>query len=82
MVVLDAAGNGLYEPDRPAYPAAALAGSGALGGRTVRCISPEWVVRFHCAYAPAPKDVADVTAVCSRFGIPFPEAYARAVRGA
>ena len=77
VIVRDATGRGAYGPaaDGDAYPAAALAGTGTIGGRKVVCITPEWLVQFHLGYEPTAKDVADVAALCRRFEIPLPDAY-------
>jgi lincosamide nucleotidyltransferase A/C/D/E len=79
VVVLDEAGNGRLGPPENglSYPAAALTGNGTLRGTPVRCISPEWAVRFHSGYALAPKDFADVSALCARFRLALPADYAR-----
>jgi lincosamide nucleotidyltransferase A/C/D/E len=58
-----------------AYPAEALSGTGTVDGRTVRCISPNWLVAFHTGYAVDANDWADVSALCERFGIPIPDDY-------
>jgi len=52
VILLDAHGNGLYGPavNGVMYPAASLTGTGSIKGRTVRCISPEWMVKFHSGY--------------------------------
>jgi lincosamide nucleotidyltransferase A/C/D/E len=75
-VVRDAAGNGLYGPPERGimYPAGSFEGAGSVGGRRVRCIAPEWVVRFHSGYDLDDDDLHDIAAVCERFGIePLPE---------
>jgi lincosamide nucleotidyltransferase A/C/D/E len=79
VIVLDAAGNGLLGPAAKGsiYPAAALAGTGRLAGTSVRCISPEWMVKFHGGYPLKDKDLADVSALCAKFGIPLPEEFVR-----
>lgn len=48
-----------------------------VGGRAVDCVTPEWQVRFRSGYEPDADDWADVSALCSRFGILVPEAYRR-----
>ena len=75
VIVLDASGRGSYGPAELGddYPAAALAGRGTINGRTVACVAPEWLVRFHAGYELAAKDIADVEALCRRFEIPLPE---------
>ena len=77
VIVLDSQGDGIYGPpengDR--YPAAALTGTGAVNGRPVASISPEWQVRFHTGYDVDATDWADVSALCRRFNIPVPHDY-------
>jgi lincosamide nucleotidyltransferase A/C/D/E len=86
VVVLDETGVGRYGPPEagePAYPAGSLAGHGTIENRPVDCLTPEWLVRFHTGYPLAPKDLADVRALCERFAIPLPDEYVRlAGRGA
>ncbi len=79
VIVIDPRGNGLYGPTEKgeAYAAASLTGTGSINGRTVRCISPEWTVRFHSGYKLKEKDFRDVSALCKKFGIELPEAFAR-----
>ena len=57
------------------YPADSLTGTGTIEGHTVRCISPEWIVKFHSGYTLEEKDFKDVSAVCEKFGIELPEEY-------
>jgi lincosamide nucleotidyltransferase A/C/D/E len=49
VIVLDEQGNGIYGPPEKGemYPAASLTGAGTIEGQPVRCISPEWMVKFH-----------------------------------
>jgi lincosamide nucleotidyltransferase A/C/D/E len=79
VVVLDLDGNGIYGPAENGlmYPSDALTGLGSVGGRTVRCISPAWLVRFHTGYDVDDDDWADVSALCAQFGLPVPDDYAR-----
>ena len=74
VVVLDEKGNGVYGPpaNGQIYPAQALRGIGAIRGRLVACISPEWLVKFRSGYELDDNDRADVRALCQRFGIPLP----------
>lgn len=60
-----------------AYPIASLAGSGFVNGYPVKCISPEWLVKFHSGYNLDENDYHDVKALCRRFGIELPQEYAR-----
>jgi len=82
VIVLDENGNGIYGPpqNREMYPAASLTGTGVIEGRSVRCISPEWTVKFHSGYRLQEKDFRDVSALCKRFGIDLPPEYARFTR--
>ena len=59
-----------------AYPADSLTGIGSVNGRTVKCISAEWMVKFHTGYALDEDDFRDVYALHLRFGIPMPDEYA------
>jgi lincosamide nucleotidyltransferase A/C/D/E len=78
VIVIDARGNGLYGPTEKGemYPAASLTGTGSINGRTVRCISPEWMVKFHSGYKLKEKDFREVSALCKEFGIELPEVFA------
>src|SRR5262249_35535750 len=79
VIVLDTSGNGIYGPpaNGEMYPAAALTGTGTIQGRTVRCISPEWSVKFHSGYELQEKDFRDVSALCAKFGIALPKDFDR-----
>lgn len=81
-VTLDAEGNGLYGPIEKGimYPAASLTGTGTIDGRAVRCISAEYMVRFHSGYKLRESDYQDVSALCERFGIELPEEYKKTPR--
>ena len=68
----DAAGNHVYGI---AYPLESLAGTGSLDGHPVKCISPEWVVKFHTAYQFDEDDYRDVKAICQHFNIKMPLEY-------
>ena len=57
------------------YPAASLTGTGKIGGQAVRCISAEWMIKFHSGYPLKEKDFRDVAALCGKFGIDLPAAY-------
>lgn len=59
------------------YPKESLTGTGVIDNQIVRCISPEYMVKFHTGYAIRESDIKDVTALCERFGIEYPEEYAR-----
>jgi len=59
------------------YPAGSLGGTGSIERYPVRCISAEWVVKFHTRYEPKEKDFKDVQALCAKFGIAVPRMYLR-----
>lgn len=59
-----------------------LTGAGAINGYPVRCIPPEWMVRFHSGYKLDENDYHDVKALCERFGIALPAEYERLERAA
>jgi lincosamide nucleotidyltransferase A/C/D/E len=75
-LVFDSEGNGLQElgdAEWGTYPAAGLRGRGRIGGREVRCITPELQLVFHAGYEPAEKDRLDVALLAERFGLePLP----------
>jgi len=79
VIVLDSYGNGFYGPTEKGemYPAASLTGTCSINGRVVRCISPEWMVKFHSGYKLREKDFRDVSALCKKFGIELPESFAQ-----
>lgn len=68
----DDQGNNIYGV---AYPKDSLTGTGTINGKRVKCISPEWVVKFHTGYKLKEKDFQDVKAFCKKFGIELPEEY-------
>jgi lincosamide nucleotidyltransferase A/C/D/E len=68
----DSAGNHVYGV---AYPLDSLTGNGFISGHPVKCISPEWMVKFHTGYRLDENDYHDVKALCQRFGIKLPSEY-------
>ena len=68
----DAAGNHIYGIP---YPLESLSGDGSMDGHPVKCISPEWVVKFHTAYQFDEDDYRDVKAICQHFNIKMPLEY-------
>jgi lincosamide nucleotidyltransferase A/C/D/E len=68
----DSAGNHVYGV---AYPFDSLTGTGSVNGHPVKCISPEWMVKFHTGYQLDENDYRDVQALCLRFGIKIPAEY-------
>jgi lincosamide nucleotidyltransferase A/C/D/E len=77
VIVVDAVGNGILGPPENGhmYPAGALDGSGVVEGKTVRCLTPEFAVKFRAGYIPRASDRHDVAALCLHFGIPVPDSY-------
>jgi aminoglycoside N3'-acetyltransferase len=59
------------------YPPESLTGSGTVAGVPVRCITPEWMVKFHSGYELDQGDYHDVRLLCEKFGIPLPDEYGR-----
>ena len=57
------------------YIAEQLTGHGVIGGYPVRCIPPEWLVRFHTGYEIDDTDWHDVRLLCERFHIAVPDEY-------
>lgn len=78
-ISLNENGNGIYGPGENglAYPADSLTGSGTITGCAVRCISPQWMVKFHSGYELTEKDYQDVSAICEKYGIALPDEYSR-----
>ena len=60
-----------------AYSRKHFTGTGLIDGYPVRCISPEWLVKFHSGYELDENDYRDVKALCDRFGIALPDEYRR-----
>jgi lincosamide nucleotidyltransferase A/C/D/E len=77
VIVLDEKGNGIYGPaeNGEMYPAASLTGTGAIAGYPVKCISPEWMIKFHSGYELREKDFQDVAALCKKFVIELPREF-------
>jgi lincosamide nucleotidyltransferase A/C/D/E len=62
------------------YPPASLTGTGSIQGYPVKCIAPEWAVKFHSGYALDENDYRDVSALCERFDIALPAEYEKFTR--
>ncbi len=54
------------------YPRESLTGIGSINGFQVKCISPEWLVKFHTGYEVDIDDYRDVLALCEHFGFELP----------
>ena len=74
---LDDQGDNVYGVE---YRRDHLTGRGLIEGCPVRCICPEWLVKFHSGYQLDEDDYRDVKALCDHFGIPLPEEFRRFVR--
>ena len=57
------------------YPFDSLKGIGSINGFPVKCITPEWMVKFHTWYKPDKNDYHDVKLLCQKFGIELPAIY-------
>ena len=57
------------------YPYDSLNGTGVINGFPVKCIPPEWMVKFHTGYSLDEGDYHDVKLLCQKFGIEIPEEY-------
>jgi lincosamide nucleotidyltransferase A/C/D/E len=68
----DAEGNNIYGI---AYPLESLKGSGNINGISVKCIAPEWVIKFHENYEPDEEDRQDIKALCHKFNLKEPANY-------
>ncbi|GHO69941.1 aminoglycoside nucleotidyltransferase [Ktedonobacter sp. SOSP1-52] len=62
------------------YPLDSLTGTGSIQGYPVKCISPEWLVKFHSGYELDEDDYHDVSLLCDHFGIALPAEYERFMR--
>lgn len=74
-VVLDAGGNG-WQPlgggAWGAYPADGLTGIGTIGGRRVRCLTPQLQLRHHLGYPPDAAGRHDLRLLGQHFGLALP----------
>ena len=77
LVEFDADGTGHFGAD--AFAAGTLDGVGAVGPRTVRCVRPRDLLGWYTGYEPDADDWHDVSALCTRFGLPVPPDYLRFV---
>ena len=81
VIVIDDKGNGIYGPPQKGemYPAGALIGLGRIKKHLVKCIAPEYMVKFHTGYTLRESDYQDVGALCKKFGISLPDEYVRRI---
>jgi lincosamide nucleotidyltransferase A/C/D/E len=68
----DEAGNNIFGVKYLSYT---WKGTGSIGGFPVRCISVEWMVKFHSGYTLDENDYHDVKLLCDRFDIELPGVY-------
>lgn len=76
-VACDEEGGGVYRMEDGRdwiYPAAGFAGRGLVGGRTVRCLTPEVQVLVHDGYELGDKDYRELRLLHERFGVALPAA--------
>ena len=57
------------------YPKESLTGTGTISGQIVKCISPEYVIKFHENYEPKEKDFKDIKALCDKFRLDLTKNY-------
>ncbi len=58
------------------YPYDSLKGKGMINGVPVKCIPPDWMVKFHTGYPLDEDDYHDVKLLCKKFDLDIPEEYA------
>jgi predicted N-acetyltransferase YhbS len=56
-----------------AYREEHLTSVGRIDGCQVRCVAPDWMVKFHTGYPLDRNDFLDVKALCERFNIELPQ---------
>ena len=76
-LAFDAAGDGWQQLSATGmswgrYPAEDLGATGAIGGRPVRCLSPELQLRFRLGYEWSERDVHDIRLLIERCGVSAP----------
>lgn len=70
----DEQGKNVYGLD---YLLDMLTGHGLIAGHPVKCIPPDWMVKFHSGYELDENDYHDICLLCNHFKIPIPEEYSR-----
>ena len=73
----DERGNNIYGV---AYLPEHFNGRGIIQGYAVKCITPEWAVKFHTGYETDENDYRDVAALCERFSIAMPAEFEKFAR--
>lgn len=77
-IVLQMSGDGVQtglDGETFDYPAGSLDTEGEIGGRLVRCGTPELQVAFHSHYEPREHDRRDMAALAAAFGLTLPSTY-------
>ena len=77
-IIWDASGAGAQtglEGETFDYPPGSLDAEGEIGGRLVRCGTPELQLTFHDHYEPRDHDRLDMAALSAAFGLSLPPAY-------
>jgi lincosamide nucleotidyltransferase A/C/D/E len=69
----DKDGNNLFGVK---YPYDSLKGTGSISAFPVKCITPEWMVKFHSGYKLDVNDYHDVKNLCRQYGFELPAEYA------
>jgi lincosamide nucleotidyltransferase A/C/D/E len=73
----DSDGNNIFGV---AYPFDSWTGNGVILGYPVKCIEPNWLVKFHTGYKLDENDYHDVKLLCKKFGLEISEEYAEFVK--
>jgi len=58
-----------------AYPYESLQGKGMINGVAVRCVPPDWMVKFHSGYELDENDFHDVKLLCLKYNIDIPDEF-------
>lgn len=73
--LLEPATDGNYNYGAPDHlfpvTAESMSGSGTIGGRAVRCPTPEFQIDSHTGYVIKETDIHDVTRLSEKFGLPL-----------
>ena len=77
VITFDDKGQIIYGPieNGEIYPPDLFSGVGIINGIKIKCISLEWVMKWHTGYTPRENDIKDVSALCQKFDIDYPEGY-------
>ena len=77
-IVMEASGAGVqtgFDGQTFEYPAGSLDAEGEIGGRIVRCGTPELQMTFHGGYEPREHDRRDMAALADAFGLTLEPPY-------